>query len=308
MMDNQAIPKVSIGIPVYNGENYLEEAIQSLLGQTFKDFELIITDNCSTDRTGEICQKYVTLDPRVRYFRNETNLGCTGNFNLGFQYARGKYFKWAPHDDVYEPTFLEKCVNVLENDPCVVLCYTRTTIIDDDGKKVKNYDVKLRSDDPQPHIRFHDLLVNYMVYEIYGVIRSDALRQTPLFGGFGHEDGILLAHLGLLGRFYEVPEYLYLNREHKQKSWNYYKNYRTYTAWLVPSKAGKILLPRWRMGYEFVKAVASVRLGWKESILCYAQMGFWLKTFWKSLIANVVIAFYQLVTLPFQSSRRVQPD
>ena len=122
-------PKLSIGIPVYNGENYLEKAIQSFLTQTFQDFEIIITDNCSTDRTQEICQKYVTLDPRVHYFRNETNLGCTGNFNRVFQYAKGKYFKWAPHDDLYEPTFLEKCVEPLERAPGVVLCYTRTTVI-----------------------------------------------------------------------------------------------------------------------------------------------------------------------------------
>jgi glycosyltransferase involved in cell wall biosynthesis len=304
IMDKKT-PKISIGIPVYNGDNYLEEAIQSLLAQTYRDFEVIITDNASTDRTQEICRKYEKTDQRIRYYRSETNVGCTANFNLVFKYAQGKYFKWAPHDDLYAPTFLEKLVEVLEQNPDVVLSYSRTSIIDAEGKIVKNYDVKLRSDAPEPHIRFHDLLVNYMVYEIYGLIRTDSLKQTPLFGGFGHEDGILLAHLGLLGRFYEVPEYLYLNREHPQKSWNFYKNYRTYTAWLAPEKAGKILLPRWRMGYEFVKAVASVKLGFRESCLCYIQMGYWLRTFWKSLIANVVIATFQIITLPF--ARRNKP-
>jgi glycosyltransferase involved in cell wall biosynthesis len=300
IVESEKIPTISIGIPVYNGENYLEQTLQSLLAQTCKDFEIIITDNASNDRTREICQKYVALDPRVRYFRNATNLGCTGNFNIVFQYARGKYFKWAPHDDLYDPKFLEKCVEPLERDPGIILCYARTSIIDENGKFVKNHDIKLRIDVPEPHIRFHDLLVDYFVYEIYGIIRTDALKRTPLFGGFGHEDGILLAHLGLMGRFHEVAEHLFLNREHPQKSWNFYKNFRAYTVWLVPSKAGKILLPRWRMGYEYVKAIASVPLGWHESFLCYLQMGFWVKTFWKSLIANIVIAVYQIIKLPFR--------
>jgi glycosyltransferase involved in cell wall biosynthesis len=303
-MKSEKIPTVSIGIPVYNGENYLEQALQSLLAQTYTDFEIIITDNASTDRSREICQKYVALDPRVRYYQNETNLGCTGNFNIVFKYARGKYFKWAPHDDLYEPTFLEKCVEPLERDPGIVLSYARTSIIDENGKFVRNHDVKLRIDVPEPHIRFHDLLVDYLVYEIYGIIRTDAIKRTPLFGGFGHEDGVLLAHLGLMGRFHEVPAHLFLNREHSQKSWNFYKDYRAYTVWLVPSKAGKILLPRWRMGYEYVKAIGSVKLGWKESLLCYLQMGFWIKTFWKSLIANVFIAAGQIIALPFKSKKK----
>lgn len=303
-MTNTA-PKVAIGIPVYNGENYVGATIQSLLDQTYKDFELIVLDNASTDRTPEIVQEFAKKDPRIRYHCNPKNIGCTGNFNNVFMLSNSPYFKWAPHDDLYAPEFLEKCIEVLERDPKVVLCYTKTSIIDSEGKVVGKHEVKLRSDSSETHIRFHDLLVNFMVYEIYGVIRSDALKKTPLFGGFGHEDGVLLAHLGLLGRFHEVPEYLYFNREHAQKSWNFYKNYRDYTVWLVPSKAGKILLPRWRMGFEFAKSVASAPIGLRQRLLCYLQMGYWLRMFWKSLIANVVVAFFQFVALPFRK-RTVQ--
>ncbi len=298
-------PKVALGIPVYNGENYLGATIQSLLDQTYKDFEIIVLDNASTDRTPDIVKEFACRDTRIRYHRNPVNIGCTGNFNGVFVLSNSPYFKWAPHDDLYAPDFLEKCVAVLDNDPGVVLSYTRTSIIDGAGKVVGNYDVKLRSDSPKTHVRFHDLLVNFMAYEIYGVIRSDALRKTPLFGGFGHEDGVLLAHLALMGRFHEIPEYLYFNREHAQKSWNFYKSYRDYTVWLVPAKAGKILLPRWRMGFEYAKSVASVPLGFWQRLLCYLQMGYWLKTFWKSLIANVVVAFFQVVALPFRK-RTVQ--
>ncbi len=296
----ERIPRLGIGIPVYNGENYLEETINSLLAQTFQDFEIFISDNASNDTTEEICRRFADNDPRFHYHRYENNRGATWNFNNVFKLSRNEFFKWAPHDDLYDPKFVEKCIEVLDGDNGVVLCYTKTTIIDENGKSVKKFETNLRVDNEKPHVRFHDLLVDYMVYELYGVVRSIALRKTPLFGGFGHDDGVLLAHLGLLGRYHEIQEYLYYNREHAQKSWNFYKTYREYTVWLDPTKAGKILLPRWRMGYEYVKAIASVELQWREKLLCYLQMSFWVKMFWKSLIANVVIAALQILALPFR--------
>lgn len=296
----QPIPRLGIGIPVYNGENYLEETLKSLLAQTYQDFEIFISDNASTDGTEAIIRRYMENEPRIHYHKYEKNRGATWNFNNVFKISRNEYFKWAPHDDLYDPRFLEKCINVLDSHSDVVLCYTKTSIIDEYGNVVKKFETNLRVDNNKPHVRFHDLLVDYMVYELYGVIRSSALKQTPLFGGFGHDDGVLLAHLGLLGKYYEIPEYLYYNREHPQKSWNFYKTYRAYTVWLDPTKAGKILLPRWRMGFEYVKAIASVPLDWREKLLCYLQMSFWVKMFWKSLLANVVIAFFQLLALPFR--------
>lgn len=303
---SERIPTLGIGIPVYNGENYLEETITSLLAQTFQDFEIFISDNASTDGTEAICRKYSDNDARFHYHRYEKNRGATWNFNNVFNLSRNTYFKWAPHDDLYDPTFLAKCIDVLERDPGILVCYTKTSIIDENGAIVKKFETNLRVEDTRPHVRFHDLLVDFMVYELYGVIRSNALKRTPLFGGFGHDDGVLLAHLGLLGRYFEIPEYLYYNREHPQKSWNFYKNYRDYTVWLDPTKAGKILLPRWRMGFEYVKAIASVELHWREKFRCYLQMSFWVKMFWKSLIANVLIAALQIVTLPFRFLKRKQ--
>lgn len=303
--NTKAVPKLGIGIPVYNGENFLEETLTSLLAQTYQDFEIFISDNASTDRTPEICRRYAAADARITYVRYEQNRGATWNFNNVFRLSRNEFFKWAPHDDLYDPDFLKKCIAVLEADPGLVVCYTKTSIIDEHGAVVKQFDSTLRVGDPAPHVRFHDLLVDYMVYELYGVIRSEALRQTPLFGGFGHDDGVLLAHLGLLGRYHEIPEYLYYNREHPQKSWNFYKNYRDYTVWLDPTKAGKILLPRWRMGFEYVKAIRSVALPFGEKMRCYWQMSYWVRMFWKSLIANVVIAAFQIITLPVRRLRTI---
>jgi len=120
-------PKVSIGLPVYNGENYLRNALESILDQTFRDFEVIISDNASTDRTGEICREYAAKDPRIRYCRNDRNLGAAGNFNRAFELSSGEYFKWAAHDDVIERDFLSSCVSVLDEDPSVVACFAMTS-------------------------------------------------------------------------------------------------------------------------------------------------------------------------------------
>ena len=104
-------------MPVYNGERYLAEAIASICGQSYRDFELVICDNASTDGTAEICRRYAAADARVRYYRNETNIGAHPNFNRSFALTRGKYFKWAPHDDVLDRDFLKECVAALEADP-----------------------------------------------------------------------------------------------------------------------------------------------------------------------------------------------
>src|SRR5689334_10548773 len=103
-------PKVSVGLPVYNGQRYVRHALESLRRQEFEDFEVVISDNASTDQTGEICAEYVARDARFRYFRNETNIGASPNYNRTFELARGEYFKWCAHDDVCLPGFLSKCM------------------------------------------------------------------------------------------------------------------------------------------------------------------------------------------------------
>src|SRR5690349_812781 len=92
-------PQVSIGLPVYNGEKYLLNAIGSLLKQDFEDFELVISDNASTDKTEAMCHEFAAKDKRIRYHRNETNIGATGNYNRVFRLSNGEFFRWASHDD-----------------------------------------------------------------------------------------------------------------------------------------------------------------------------------------------------------------
>ena len=125
-------PKVTIGMPVYNGARHLAQALDSLLKQTFTDFELLIADNASTDRTGDICTDYAKLDPRIRYVRHATNRGAVYNWNFVVEQARGQYFKWASGNDYCAPTMLEQCVRTLDDEPLVVVVYGRTGYVDDD--------------------------------------------------------------------------------------------------------------------------------------------------------------------------------
>ena len=101
-----ASPRLSVGLPVYNGETYIGQSIESLLGQSYEDFELIISDNASTDSTADICRHYGKQDPRIRYVRQPRNIGLSPNHNFVVQQARGEYFKWAAADDLCAPTFL----------------------------------------------------------------------------------------------------------------------------------------------------------------------------------------------------------
>jgi len=122
-------PKVSIGLPVYNGERFLAETIESVLAQTFTDFELIISDNGSSDHTKEICLEYVLRDQRIRCVRSEVNRGASWNYRRVFELSQGKYFRWAPADDLFAPESLAECITTLDANPDAVLCYPKTLLI-----------------------------------------------------------------------------------------------------------------------------------------------------------------------------------
>ena len=226
-MSNARRPTVSVGMPVYNGERYLEEALQSILTQTFDDFELVISDNASTDRTGEICRAHAEKDERIQYLSMEQNMGPIENFNNVFRLSTGRYFKWAAADDICGRDYLRQAVEVLDGEPTVVLAWARTTGIGEHGEPVAlpnevsdlNSAVSVYS--PDPVVRFRRLLRNMWWVDgpLYGVIRSDTLARTrwihpPHVSG----DQILLTELSLLGRFYELPSEAFYSRVHPHKT------------------------------------------------------------------------------------------
>src|SRR5436190_3693526 len=137
------IPRVSIGLAVYNGEKYLSQTLDSIVDQTFGDFELVISDNASSDGTEDICRQYAARDARIRYSQSPVNIGLTNNFNRAFRLSSGQYFRWAAADDVFAPTSLERCVDILDKHSEVVLCYPKTILIDDNGDPLRDYDDNL---------------------------------------------------------------------------------------------------------------------------------------------------------------------
>jgi len=211
-----ATPEVTIGLPVYNGEAHLRTALDSLLEQTFSDFELLISDNASVDRTEQICAEYAQRDARISYFRQPHNLGATENWNFVVRHARGKYFKWATANDICPPGVLERSVEVLRNQPEVVLCYGNTTLIDESGRVIGQYTEDPEVMDASPSVRFIRILNELIRNNAQcGLIRTDALRRTGLDRHYLDGDMVLMAELALLGGYRKLDEVFLLRREGK---------------------------------------------------------------------------------------------
>jgi glycosyltransferase involved in cell wall biosynthesis len=209
-------PTLSIGLPVFNGARYLEASVESILAQSYCDFELIISDNASTDDTEAIGRSLAHRDARVTYLRNSANVGIAANFNRLVPLAHGPLFKWATADDLLRPGFLERCVSVLEADPSAVLAYARTEFVDENGAPIDLVDPgwHLTSDDPSVRLSEAIGAVHY-VNAALGVIRTDALRRTHLVPRYSGGDYTMMAELSLLGKFIEIPDTLYVRRIHR---------------------------------------------------------------------------------------------
>jgi len=223
-------------MPVYNGANYIETAIRSILAQTYRDFELIITDNSSNDTTETICRRFASADPRIRYYRNAANLGASSNYNLGFAYAQGEFFKWCAHDDLISPTFLERCVEVLTERADVSLVFARTLCIDENGEPWPGYDHGLREmlplDSDDPVHRFRDsIALAGTCFPIFGLFRMECLRRSTLHRPYYGSDRALIAEAALLGRVVQAPpDAIFYNREHRSRSINI-KDYTARARW-----------------------------------------------------------------------------
>ncbi len=215
-------PRVSLGIPVFNGEKFLSQAIQSVLDQDFRDFEIIVADNASTDGTAEICRRFMANDGRIRYHRNETNLGAGPNFNLTFERSSGDFFKWCAADDFISPNFLSACLEEFEANPDAALVFGTARSVDEDGREIPlERSVISEKLDPRPDRRFGSVVneVNACT-EVFGLFRSDVLRKTMLHKGYYGSDRALIAETCLLGTIRHRPEAIFYNRDHPDRSVN----------------------------------------------------------------------------------------
>lgn len=273
------IPRLSIGLPVYNGERYLSQSLSALLGQSYDDFELIISDNASTDGTEDICRDYLARDHRVTYVRQLRNIGAAPNHNFVFRQARGDLFKWASSDDLYGRDLLLRCVEALDEHPHVVLSHAYEAFIDDTATVTMAVDYSLATGSSRAPERFRSLLFGVGGDDFYGVIRSEVLRRIAPLNSYHHGDRTIVAELALHGPFHQVPEVLYFRRDHSGRAERAYPTTRARCANLDPRRASPLSNPTPRLFAEYIggylRAIRDAPLSDAEKRQCYRHLAAW---------------------------------
>ncbi|QDT17173.1 glycosyltransferase family 2 protein [Alienimonas californiensis] len=290
-------PPVVVGMPVRNAERYLPEALDSLLGQTFGDFELVISDNASTDGTEALCRAAAARDDRVRYERLSENVGAIENFNRLARAARGCYFKWAASDDLCSPTFLERCVERLDGDGALAWCHPLTRHIDGDGDPIAAQDdPAIPAGEPNHSLtrvgatgmrfdrtaaaawrRFRAVVLGTTwCSDSYGLIRLDALRRTALLPPFFGAEKVLMADLALHGRFAEIPEVLFSQRIHADAASNLGGADAERTFARAAAGAGKFSSTRLALLRGYASAVRRADLSAADRFHCFTTLGLYV--------------------------------
>ncbi|EAW35319.1 glycosyltransferase family 2 protein [Lyngbya sp. PCC 8106] len=271
----QTNPKVVIGLPVYNGENYLRPAIESILAQTLTNFLLIISDNASTDATEEICREFAACDSRIIYHRQKDNIGAAPNFNFVFQPRLAPYFKWAAHDDILDPDYLRQCVELLDRDSKLAVAHCLSYKINDQGEIYGTHDNDLPLNSSRPSERFWRVLWANHFTDIFGVMRTDLLTQTKLHGSYVGSDRNLMAEILLLGDMGYVKQRLFLHRVHKASYMGKLKDNASRLAWFDP----KVKISTRLVGYvkfkEYLDAITHLPLPLNERIACMTNLAEW---------------------------------
>jgi glycosyltransferase involved in cell wall biosynthesis len=273
------VPRLTIGLPVYNGERYLAESLDALLGQTYEDFELVVSDNASTDSTADICRRYQEQDSRIRYFRQPRNIGLAPNHNFVIDQGRGELFKWAASDDLYARDLIKRCIDALDAFPEVVVAHSYTAMIDKTGKLTKAVAYPLDTASPRAPDRFRSMLFGSGGDDIYGVIRRDVLRRTARQDSYHHSDRTFTTEIGLHGPFYQVPDWLYFRRDHPEQSERVCPTSRDRCANMDPRRASRLRHPAVRLYGEYlwgyVAAIRRAPLSHADRRECYQHLADW---------------------------------
>ena len=273
-------PRLSVGIPTYNGHDYLAASIESLLDQSYEDFELIISDNASTDDTADICRRYEKQDSRIRYFRQERNIGGAPNHNFLVEQASGELFKWASDDDLYARDLLKLCVEALDEHPDVILAHSWTALIDASDTVTQAVRYGIATDSPSAPERFRSLLYEVGGDDDGGVTRMDVLRRATLLGSYHHSDRTMTAGIALFGPFCQVPDYLYFRRDHDDRAERAFKSVRHWCANLDPRRSDALRNPAIRLYAEYVwgyvNAIQEAPLTPADKRACYRHLAGWL--------------------------------
>lgn len=299
--------KVSLGVPVYNGARFLATSLESLVAQTFDDLEIFISDNGSTDETPEIARDFATRDARVAYFRSDANRGASWNYRNVVERTSGEYFKWATHDDLLAPTYLERCVEALDSaSPDVALVYPRTLIIDEDGAVVREYEDRLDIRASTPHERLADLVRHIVMSNAsFGLIRRSTLERTRLLDTFPSADYVMMFELAILGQFWELDEFLFMRREHPAMSRAANPSTAEAAEWFLPgsSKGRRYMVESWRLFVEHLRSIHRLPLDSRERLRCYTTfLGAWARRWGPQMMTEPLGIAYTRGWKPFRSA------
>jgi glycosyltransferase involved in cell wall biosynthesis len=305
-------PRLTVGLPVFDGEPYLEACVRSILDQTYADFELVIADNASTDATADICRAFSDVDARVRYLRHSQNIGAGPNHNFVLEQATGELFRWAAADDLVGPTAFARCVELLdEAGPSVVLAFPQAEIIDEHGEHIRFWADQGSVDGDTPAERLRALIGHRSGHfhggpmtPFYGVIRTGALRSTRLHQLFYGSDRVLVVELALRGKLVEVPEALYIRRQHTAQSggsWSNSNTARERDQWVDPGFRG-IAMPQSRLVGGYLKAVLDAPLTRTEQRRCL-----WAITVESRRNGTLRDAFGEIRRAPMAAAARLRP-
>ena len=266
----QEFELVSVGLPVYNGGKSIERALFSLLNQTYKNIEIIISDNGSSDTTQDICTKFAFKASNIKYYRYEDNMGARWNFSNVLNLSSGKFFMFAAHDDYWDETYIRSCYKQLNNNPNLVLCFTGAirTFIDQGNKQVFTSEEAIisKSTDSSFHRFFRYISHQNTAIPIYGLMRKDVFNMIDHSSVYLGIDRGWLAQLAILGEFGYVPEPLIFLERQEKTPLDYYK--------IIGKKHGSIILPKLEEMFGIIKSVwtlKSIPLWSKPiySILCF---------------------------------------
>ena len=284
-------PLISIGMPAYNSAATIRCSIDALLAQTFRDFELIISDNASTDDTWDIVQEHAQRDSRVIAIRQERNIGANGNYSAVFLASRGRYFKWASSNDWCEPTFLESCLAHLEACEDTVLVTPRTRLFDGTLENWTDYNDDLSFEQANAVDRFIDVGMRLALNNaMNGLVRADVLRQTRLIQHYPGADVVLVGHLALLGRIALIDEPLFYRRMDRATATRMMSQQDVHRHH-YPVKTARALLPSWRYALGWAQAALSAPLGHRDrmrALYWVLRRAYWNKADMGSDLADML--------------------
>lgn len=270
--------KLSIGMPVRDNVKFIREAVTSLLTQDFSDFELIVSDNGSTDGTSDILVGFAKADGRIRYVRQNANQGASWNFDETFRLrtAGVPYFKWAAGDDAHAPGYLRATLDLLDGDPTSVLAHARTIDIDPDGVEIEERGWTTKGELHDVAKRFGSFLHRHEAYQGFGVIRTPVMAQTQLLAPYSDSDLTLLAQISLHGRMVNVDQPLFYRRIHEGQSTSTHTTRRGRNAWFDPKRSGEwFAFPAWRMARDLTSAVMRAPLSAQDRRRCMSLLPRW---------------------------------